>query len=431
MTKRNSPAFCILLIVLTSACHLTSSFSCSSLSSARLDTALFVSDSQSPIEKTFGKGAWKPPSQNKEQQRGKVFSIQQPQDLLDFVVEDERLSVVKVFASWCKTCQVFDVRYRKLANQYSDKSDNGILQQGQVRFAEMQYDNPNNEEMCKLLNATKLPYIIMYKGSKGKVDEFQCGPGTFQVLVDKVREYADSEEEIALVMDASEPQNVSAAETTGEQILALQPDQTQQTVESIAVKQQSTSTTFVPDVPQLTPEQPRTLEPVQWMNQELESLKEQLLTANNEKNELFEIMKADLDWHKNQIEQLKEALQSQREQYEGLLRSRDGQLTKLEEQLAEEQKWFDREVISLTEQLNQVSCDMQQSENKIKSLESEVDLWQRRAEGAAYTDGQTRQLEEKVSVYESERNSLRKLTVLAVKIVWRGAGSLIHRVRGR
>lgn len=295
----------------------------------------------------------------------------------------------------------------------------------------MQYDNPNNEEMCQLLNATKLPYIIMYKGSKGKVDEFQCGPGTFQVLVDKVREYADSEEEIALVMDASEPQNVSAAETTGEQILALQPDQTQQTVESIPVKQQSTSTTFVPDVPQLTPEQPRTLEPVQSMNQELESLKEQLITANNEKNELFEIMKADLDWHKNQIEQLKEALQSQREQYEGVLRSRDGQLTKLEEQLAEEQKWFDREVISLTEQLNQVSCDMQQCENKIKSLESEVDLWQRRAEGAAYTDGQTRQLEEKVSVYESERNSLRKLTVLAVKRVWRGAGSLIHRVRGR
>ena len=46
-----------------------------------------------PAEKSYGKGAWKPPSQNKEQQRGNIFSIQQPQDLLDFVVEDERLSV--------------------------------------------------------------------------------------------------------------------------------------------------------------------------------------------------------------------------------------------------------------------------------------------------------------------------------------------------
>lgn len=341
-------------------------------------------------------------------------------------------TTVKVFASWCKTCQVFDLRYRKLANQYSDKSDNGILQQGRVRFAEMQYDNPNNEEMCQLLNATKLPYIIMYKGSKGKVDEFQCGPGTFQVLIDKVREYADSKEDIALVMnDAADGiPNVSEAESTDQQILALQPDQTQRTTESMSVKQQSTRVTDLPpNEPQFTPEPSRTLEPVLSTNQEVEKLKEQLINADNEKNELFEVMKADLDWHKNQIEQLNTALQSQREQYEGLLRGRDGQLTKLEEQLADEQKWFDREVISLTEQLNQVSSAVQESEKKIKSLESEVDLWQQRAEAARYTDGQTRQLEEKVSVYESERNSLRKLTVLAVKRVSRGVASLIRRRR--
>lgn len=40
-------------------------------------------------------GIWAPPSQNVAQRRGKVFSIQQPQDLLDFVIEDERLSVGK------------------------------------------------------------------------------------------------------------------------------------------------------------------------------------------------------------------------------------------------------------------------------------------------------------------------------------------------
>ena len=43
------------------------------------------------------KGVWKPPSQNLEQLRGKIFSIQQPQDLLDFVIEDERLSVGELF----------------------------------------------------------------------------------------------------------------------------------------------------------------------------------------------------------------------------------------------------------------------------------------------------------------------------------------------
>lgn len=39
------------------------------------------------------KGVWVPPSQNVDQRRGNIFSIQQPEDLLDFVVEDERLSV--------------------------------------------------------------------------------------------------------------------------------------------------------------------------------------------------------------------------------------------------------------------------------------------------------------------------------------------------
>eukprot|EP00579_Thalassiosira_antarctica_P032941 CAMPEP_0202000412 /NCGR_PEP_ID=MMETSP0905-20130828/6765_1 /ASSEMBLY_ACC=CAM_ASM_000554 /TAXON_ID=420261 /ORGANISM="Thalassiosira antarctica, Strain CCMP982" /LENGTH=981 /DNA_ID=CAMNT_0048556881 /DNA_START=139 /DNA_END=3084 /DNA_ORIENTATION=- len=140
-------------------------------------------------------GVWVPPSQNVAQRRGKIFSIQQPQDLLDFVIEDERLSVVKVYASWCKTCKVFDVRYRKLASQFGDKYDSKtgteITQMGRVRFAEMQFDNPNNEEMCKVLNATKLPYIFLYKGSKGKMKEFQCSPTKFKMLTDAVNEYAD------------------------------------------------------------------------------------------------------------------------------------------------------------------------------------------------------------------------------------------------
>lgn len=140
-------------------------------------------------------GVWMPPSQNVAQRRGKIFAIQQPQDLLDFVIEDERLSVVKVYASWCKTCQVFDRRYRKLASQFGDKYDSKtgteITQMGRVRFAEMRFDDPNNEEMCKFLNATNFPYILMYKGSKGKLKEFQCGPSKFQMLIDAVNDYAD------------------------------------------------------------------------------------------------------------------------------------------------------------------------------------------------------------------------------------------------
>jgi len=39
--------------------------------------------------------AWVPPSQNIEQSRGGIFSILEPEDLLDFISEDERLCVGK------------------------------------------------------------------------------------------------------------------------------------------------------------------------------------------------------------------------------------------------------------------------------------------------------------------------------------------------
>ena len=88
------------LLIVASTCNLLAwGFSSNQLSICpcrRLEIALFNSigpQDVAPSERSYGKGAWVPPSQNKEQKKGKVFSIQKPQDLLDFVVEDERLSV--------------------------------------------------------------------------------------------------------------------------------------------------------------------------------------------------------------------------------------------------------------------------------------------------------------------------------------------------
>ena len=55
--------------------------------------ATSTADAPALRPKSYGKGVWVPPSQNVSQRRGKVFIIQKPQDLLDFVIEDERLSV--------------------------------------------------------------------------------------------------------------------------------------------------------------------------------------------------------------------------------------------------------------------------------------------------------------------------------------------------
>ena len=97
---------------------------------------------------------------------------------------------MKVYASWCTTCKKFDLRYRKIASQYGDKQqhDKNNDQRGKVRFAEMQYGKEENREMCNVLKATSFPYIIMYKGSKGKIREFQCTPAKVNLLVDAIKD---------------------------------------------------------------------------------------------------------------------------------------------------------------------------------------------------------------------------------------------------
>ena len=51
--------------------------------------------------------------------------------------------------------------------------------------------------MCNVLKATSFPYIIMYKGSKGKIREFQCTPAKVNLLVDAIKEeLADDDSEI-------------------------------------------------------------------------------------------------------------------------------------------------------------------------------------------------------------------------------------------
>lgn len=151
---------------------------------------------------TTPNNVWVPPSQHLLETRSTIFKIQHPEDLLDFISDDDRLCVIKVYASWCLACKKFDLRYRKLASKYSDKyTDNtkatpSIKQRGKIRFAELQYDNPTNEDLCdSVLGTTSFPYILIYKGSKGKIRGFHCTPAKFQMLVKTVEELLAEEEE--------------------------------------------------------------------------------------------------------------------------------------------------------------------------------------------------------------------------------------------
>uniref|UniRef100_A0A7S4M8S6 Thioredoxin domain-containing protein n=1 Tax=Odontella aurita TaxID=265563 RepID=A0A7S4M8S6_9STRA len=122
-----------------------------------------------------------------------ITKIETVQDFLDFIAEDDRLSIVKFYASWCKSCQKFGVRYKRLALEEGDKVDRDgeSVERGRVRFAEVEFNS--NIKLCRSLGIKRLPYIHMYMGSEGTlIEDFSCSPKKFQDVIDKLNENVDA-----------------------------------------------------------------------------------------------------------------------------------------------------------------------------------------------------------------------------------------------
>jgi len=121
----------------------------------------------------------------------KITNVHSPREFLDFLNEDDRLCIVKFYASWCKSCKKFDIRLSKFIHLVADQQDakGNLLQKGSVRVAKVEI--AANAKLCKKLNITKLPYIQLYRGDDGLIDGFACPPKEFHVLVDTVNACLD------------------------------------------------------------------------------------------------------------------------------------------------------------------------------------------------------------------------------------------------
>eukprot|EP00984_Skeletonema_dohrnii_P035100 scaffold34616_cov159-Skeletonema_dohrnii-CCMP3373.AAC.5 len=121
-----------------------------------------------------------------DRSRPNIVKIQTHQDYVDFLQEDDRLCLVKFYASWCKSCKRFGVSYRHLAFEEGDHlNPNGdVVHVGNVRFAEVEYSQ--NAKLCKSLKVRKLPTVHYYKRGGGKLSELTCKPSQFQLAIDEM-----------------------------------------------------------------------------------------------------------------------------------------------------------------------------------------------------------------------------------------------------
>lgn len=114
---------------------------------------------------------------------------------MKFLEEDDGLCVIKFYASWCKSCAKFGLKYRKLALDYGDRkvaATTGIRNKGKVRFAEVEFNA--NRLLCKTLKVRSLPTVHIYKKGKGKVAEMIKRPSEFQDVVDEINRLLALEE---------------------------------------------------------------------------------------------------------------------------------------------------------------------------------------------------------------------------------------------
>ena len=179
-----------------------------------------------------------------------------------------------------------------------------------MRFSEMQFDDPNNEEMCRLLNATKLPYILIYKGSRGKIMDFQCGPSDFQQLIDAVNQHAD----------ATLPNSVAAigqevGEVEDEQEWSVQQQQQQQQ------QQQAQKNDGI----------------VKQKDQEITRLYKELSNLRKQYDEKIRTLKEE---HKYETGELRKEMERQAKQYEEERARLNAQIKQLTQDMIEREKSY-------------------------------------------------------------------------------------------
>ena len=97
--------------------------------------------------------------------------------LITSATEQNRVIVIKFYASWCRACKAMAPKFIRVAEDWPD-----------IEFHEILFDN--NKKLCKSLGIKILPFMEIIAGTKGKVESFTCGPSKISLLVSKLEDTA-------------------------------------------------------------------------------------------------------------------------------------------------------------------------------------------------------------------------------------------------
>ena len=87
----------------------------------------------------------------------------------------------RFYASWCKSCAKFGVKYKRLARERGDVTvSDEVVRAGEARFAEVEYTA--NARLCKSLKVKRLPSVHFFVRGRGKVSEVVTRPSQFDMV---------------------------------------------------------------------------------------------------------------------------------------------------------------------------------------------------------------------------------------------------------
>ena len=107
-----------------------------------------------------------------------MIDINGTPELLEALCNNQdKLVVVDVYAKWCGACRALYPKLCKMGRQFD----------GKMVLLKVNFDE--NKDMCKTLGVKVLPYMIMYKGNKGRVEEFSVSISKIKMLREKLDIY--------------------------------------------------------------------------------------------------------------------------------------------------------------------------------------------------------------------------------------------------